>query len=56
MENNEVFQNIDDDNTIKNNTFNSIEDKDSSLNTFVLGLPDWDLEPLFETIKRRDTE
>lgn len=54
MDNNE-FQSIDE----NNNNFNKDEEEkevDNSINAFVSGLPDWDLEPLYESIKRRGKE
>lgn len=54
MIDNNDFQNIEE----NDNTFNAIEEekKENELfvNTFVMGLPDWDLEPLYESIKRGD--
>jgi hypothetical protein len=57
MFNSDDFQSIDE----NNNTFVSIEkeneeEQENSVNTFVLGLPEWDLEPLYESVKRRGNE
>lgn len=48
MENNEAFTFIDDKEEIK--------EEENIENPFVTGLPDWDLEPPYETIKRGDSK
>ena len=53
--NDDVFQKIDD----SNDTFNKIEEESSdnyedTKEAFVMGLPDWDLEPLYEVVKRSE--
>lgn len=54
MNDNDSFQLIDEDNNVFNEIEEELEDDNKLMNTFVLGLPDWDLEPLYETMKRRD--
>ena len=49
MENNEYFTFIEEDETTK-------ENEDETENPFVAGLPSWDLEPPYETIKRGDLD
>ena len=52
--NDSVFQKIDD----SDDTFIKIEDSSSitedAKEAFVIGLPDWDLEPLYEVVKRSE--
>ena len=56
MNDNDSFQLIDEDENVFNEIENDVVNDGNLMNTFVLGLPDWDLEPLYETIKRRDNE
>ena len=54
MDNNNFFTNIEDE---KENNLETIQEEEkSNLNPFVTGLPNWDLEPLYETIKRGNQE
>lgn len=49
MENNEAFTFIEDLEETK-------KEEENVENPFVTGLPDWDLEPPYETIKRGDSK
>lgn len=48
MNNNEIFTDIEE----ENNKENIKQEEKEELNPFVVGLPNWDLEPLYEPIKR----
>lgn len=48
------FQKIEEDNEMFNPIEENVEEDSGFINAFVMGLPDWDLEPLYETIKRSD--
>lgn len=54
MDNNN-FQSIDEQKDFFEEIKDNIEDDGvTTTNIFVTELPDWDLEPLYETVKRRD--
>lgn len=52
MDNNDFFTEIEEEN--KKETIE--QEKINNLNPFVTGLPNWDLEPLYEPIKRGKKE